>query len=126
MRRRSIKSCRVRSREIIHSPNFSSRHLLKDVRLVLHQAAALGLWTKALDGMPLLLEEGMAVVWESSITQRCSRSSVLRNRIHRDCNEVRLCGEMLSAANRSSQLNGRSAISAWKPSHWQARTSWSG
>jgi hypothetical protein len=40
-------------------PNFSTRHLLKDVRLVLHEAAALGLSTKVLDGMPLLLEEAI-------------------------------------------------------------------
>ena len=43
-----------------HRPNFSTRHLLKDVRLVLNQAAALGLSTKALDGLPVLLEEAIA------------------------------------------------------------------
>jgi 3-hydroxyisobutyrate dehydrogenase len=43
-----------------HRPNFSTRHLLKDVRLVLQEAAALWLSTKGLDGLPLLLEEAIA------------------------------------------------------------------
>ena len=43
-----------------HRPNFSTRHLLKDVRLVLNQAAILGLSTNALDGLPVLLEEAIA------------------------------------------------------------------
>ena len=42
-----------------HRPNFSTRHLLKDVRLVLHEAAARGLSTKSLDQLPLLLEEAI-------------------------------------------------------------------
>lgn len=41
-------------------PNFSTSHLLKDVRLVLHEAAARGLTTKALEGLPWLLEEAIA------------------------------------------------------------------
>ena len=43
-----------------HRPNFSTRHLLKDVLLVLKEAAARGLATEALTGLPLLLEHGIA------------------------------------------------------------------
>jgi 3-hydroxyisobutyrate dehydrogenase len=40
-----------------HHPNFSSRHLLKDVRLVCREAAARGLTTDTLEGLPSLLEQ---------------------------------------------------------------------
>ena len=43
-----------------HRPNFSTRHLLKDVLLVLHEATARGLGTDALTGLPLILERGIA------------------------------------------------------------------
>jgi 3-hydroxyisobutyrate dehydrogenase len=43
-----------------HHPNFSTRHLLKDVMLVCQEAATRGLTTKALEGLPLLLERAIA------------------------------------------------------------------
>jgi 3-hydroxyisobutyrate dehydrogenase len=42
-----------------HHPNFSTRHLLKDVRLFCQEAAARGLTTDALEGLPLLLERAI-------------------------------------------------------------------
>jgi 3-hydroxyisobutyrate dehydrogenase len=42
-----------------HHPNFSTRHLLKDVRLCCQEAAARGLTTDALKGLPLLLERAI-------------------------------------------------------------------
>ena len=50
---------RLLKRDYRH-PNFSTRHLLKDVRLVLQDAASRGLSTKVLDRLPLLLEEAIA------------------------------------------------------------------
>jgi 3-hydroxyisobutyrate dehydrogenase len=43
-----------------HQPNFSTRHLLKDVRLFLQEAAARGLSTEGLEGLSLLLERAIA------------------------------------------------------------------
>ncbi|HKY72679.1 MAG TPA: NAD(P)-dependent oxidoreductase [Nitrospira sp.] len=43
-----------------HQPNFSTRHLLKDVRLFLQDAAARGLATEGLEGLSLLLERVIA------------------------------------------------------------------
>ena len=43
-----------------HRPNFSTRHLLKDVLLVLQEAAARGLATDALTGLPPILERCIA------------------------------------------------------------------
>jgi 3-hydroxyisobutyrate dehydrogenase len=42
-----------------HYPNFSTRHLLKDVRLVCQEAAAQGLTTDALEGLPVILERAI-------------------------------------------------------------------
>jgi 3-hydroxyisobutyrate dehydrogenase len=42
-----------------HHPNFSSRHLLKDVRLVCREAAARRLTTDALEGLPSPLEQAI-------------------------------------------------------------------
>lgn len=42
-----------------HHPNFSTRHLLKDVRLFCQEAASRGLTTDALEGLPLLLERAI-------------------------------------------------------------------
>ena len=39
-----------------HHPNFSTRHLLKDLRLCCQEATARGLTTDALKGLPVLLE----------------------------------------------------------------------
>ena len=39
-----------------HHPNFSTRHLLKDLRLCYQEATARGLTTDALKGLPVLLE----------------------------------------------------------------------
>jgi len=39
------------------NPNFSTRHMLKDVNLVLQEAGKLGLTTSSLDGVPGLLEK---------------------------------------------------------------------
>jgi 3-hydroxyisobutyrate dehydrogenase len=41
-------------------PNFSTRHLLKDVRLFSQEAAALGLTADALEGLPRILERAIA------------------------------------------------------------------
>jgi 3-hydroxyisobutyrate dehydrogenase len=41
-------------------PNFSTRHLLKDVRLFLQEAAARGVATEGLEGLPLLLDRAIA------------------------------------------------------------------
>jgi 3-hydroxyisobutyrate dehydrogenase len=46
-----------------HHPNFSTRHLLKDVRLFLQEAAAQGLTVGSLEGLPSILE--------SAISQGC-------------------------------------------------------
>jgi 3-hydroxyisobutyrate dehydrogenase len=43
-----------------HHPNFSTRHLLKDVTLFLHEAAARRLTTEGLNGLPALLERAIA------------------------------------------------------------------
>ena len=43
-----------------HHPNFSTRHLLKDLRLFLHEAAARGLTTDAMAGLPPILERVIA------------------------------------------------------------------
>lgn len=42
-----------------HHPNFSTRHLLKDLRLFYQEAAARGLTTDALERLPLLLERAI-------------------------------------------------------------------
>ncbi|HKT34052.1 MAG TPA: NAD(P)-dependent oxidoreductase [Nitrospira sp.] len=42
-----------------HHPNFSTRHLLKDVRLVYREAAARGLTTDALNGLSVILERAI-------------------------------------------------------------------
>ena len=42
-----------------HSPNFSTRHLLKDVLLVLHEASGRGLTTEGVNGLPLILERAV-------------------------------------------------------------------
>jgi 3-hydroxyisobutyrate dehydrogenase len=42
-----------------HHPNFSSRHLLKDVLLFSREAAARGLTVDALDGLSQVLERGI-------------------------------------------------------------------
>src|SRR5687768_459375 len=43
-----------------HHPNFSTRHLLKDVRLFVREAAARGVTTRPLEGMASLLEAAIA------------------------------------------------------------------
>jgi 3-hydroxyisobutyrate dehydrogenase len=43
-----------------HHPNFSTRHLLKDLMLFLHEAAASGLSTEGVNGLPLILERAIA------------------------------------------------------------------
>lgn len=42
-----------------HRPNFSTRHLLKDVKLVCQAAAAHGLATDAVEGLPQILERAI-------------------------------------------------------------------
>jgi len=42
-----------------HHPNFSTRHLLKDLMLFAHEAADRGLTTEGLKGLPLLLERAI-------------------------------------------------------------------
>ena len=49
---------RLLKRDYQH-PNFSTRHLLKDVRLFCQEAASRGLTTDALEGLPLLLERAI-------------------------------------------------------------------
>jgi 3-hydroxyisobutyrate dehydrogenase len=43
-----------------HQPNFSTRHLLKDVTLCSEEAAGCGLTTSGLDGIRRILEEAIA------------------------------------------------------------------
>jgi 3-hydroxyisobutyrate dehydrogenase len=43
-----------------HHPNFSTRHLLKDVRLFVREAGARGVTTRPLEGMASLLEAAIA------------------------------------------------------------------
>lgn len=43
-----------------HQPNFSTRHLLKDVRLCSEEAAGFGLTTSSLDGIRAILEQTIA------------------------------------------------------------------
>ena len=43
-----------------HQPNFSTRHLLKDVELVSREAAGYGLATNGLEGVRTLLENSVA------------------------------------------------------------------
>jgi 3-hydroxyisobutyrate dehydrogenase len=43
-----------------HQPNFSTRHLLKDVNLAADEAARLGLLTSGLDGIRTILEQTIA------------------------------------------------------------------
>ena len=42
-----------------HRPNFSTRHLLKDVKLLCQEAAARGLATDAVEGLPQMLERAV-------------------------------------------------------------------
>ena len=42
-----------------HHPNFSTRHLLKDVRLFCQEAAARGMPTDAMEGLPLILKRAI-------------------------------------------------------------------
>ena len=46
-----------------HHPNFSTRHLLKDLMLFIHEAAARGMTTEGLKGLPMLLERAIANGW---------------------------------------------------------------
>lgn len=57
-----------------HQPNFSTRHLLKDVELVSQEAASCGLATNGLEGVRTLLEnsvaQGLAEVDYSAVYER--------------------------------------------------------
>lgn len=46
-----------------HHPNFSTRHLLKDVLLFFQEATARGLTVEALEGLPRILERAIARGW---------------------------------------------------------------
>lgn len=64
------------------NPNFSTRHLLKDVELFLKEAATAGLNTSSLDGVrPLLtktIEQGMADVDYSALFETVNPASKIR------------------------------------------------
>lgn len=59
-----------------HQPNFSTRHLLKDVLLCLHEAAGCGLATNTLEGLRSILEgtiaQGLGELDYSALYERIS------------------------------------------------------